>query len=158
MNPTNMNLLADYVEANPGAHYQGSWKRCLAGLCCILDGSKESVYEDSPLIEDGDEAQHGKDFLDLNNVEVYRLFGGGWQPQHGRSIPDQLRRYASGEDDIIPPTVEPSKVKITRERSWRIEENGVTSFMPSCFAHAPIGRLRLPVMTAPAPEPELVEV
>ena len=106
MHTANMNTLADYTEAHLHEYNQSnSWNRCLAGFCCILDGSKKSYDDYSSESSYGDESGHGMNFLDLDYDECSELFDSRWLPSLGFSVPEQLRRFASGKDQIVPETV-----------------------------------------------------
>ena len=106
MNKKNMRAVADRIEQYPDKydqeHFCGT-AYCIAGHAVLEDGWKMQGY--STDVTKDEEIEYvesvAQDFLDLDYDETDILFDEDWKPLDGYTVPEQLRRYADGLDEIL---------------------------------------------------------
>ena len=107
--PDNMRATARRIEENPDKYDQRQFcgtAFCIAGHAAIEAGWEmdDATGIDLKLVKDGQfrgVEEIAEEFLGLNKDQAYALFDEDWKPGGvGRSVPDQLRRYADGVDEL----------------------------------------------------------
>ena len=106
----NMRATATHIEDQPDKYNQRQFcgtAFCIAGHAALAAGWEmdDRTGRDLKMSKDGVRQgveQIASAFLGLNMDQSYELFDEDWKPGGvGRSVPQQLRRYANGVDEIV---------------------------------------------------------